>query len=140
MGSKRAKRRGRKSKGESAKREKVDLNKPIVVMTPAEQEYADSVIREHFDEDRTEIVSNVRFDARLLHIRNHSRQNVVSNVSDELIYGLKLFTTGRASGDNDSGRPSSVWKRSQCMLLNFLLKIRQQFFPRHGSSEEEREL
>ena len=51
-------------KWKSAKRERVDLNKPIVVMTPAEQEYADSVIREHFDEDRTEIVSNVRFDAR----------------------------------------------------------------------------
>ena len=64
MGSNRDKRRGRKSKWKSAKRERVDLNKPIVVMTPAEQEYADSVIREHFDEDRTEIVSNVRFDAR----------------------------------------------------------------------------
>ena len=43
MGYKRNKRRGRKSKWKwmSAKREKVDLNKPIVVMTPAEQEYAE---------------------------------------------------------------------------------------------------
>jgi hypothetical protein len=64
MGFNKAKRFGLKLKGKSAKREKVDLNKPIVVMTPAEQEYADSVIREHFAEDRTEIVSNVRFDAR----------------------------------------------------------------------------
>jgi len=30
---------------------KIDLSKPVV-MTPAEQEFADSVIREHFDEDR----------------------------------------------------------------------------------------
>ena len=28
----------------------------VVSMTPAEQEYAHSVIREHFAEDRTEIV------------------------------------------------------------------------------------
>jgi hypothetical protein len=51
MGSNRDKRRGLKFKGKSAKRKKIDLSKPIVVMTPAEQEYADSVIREHFDED-----------------------------------------------------------------------------------------
>jgi hypothetical protein len=64
MGFNKAKRLGLKFKEKSAKRKKIDLSKPIVVMTPAEQEYADSVIREHFDEDRTEIVSNVRFDAR----------------------------------------------------------------------------
>jgi hypothetical protein len=64
MGFNKAKRLGLKLKGKPPKRKKIDLSKPLVVMTPAEQEYADSVIREHFDEDRTEIVSNVRFDAR----------------------------------------------------------------------------
>ena len=38
----------------------VDLSKPIVSMTPAEKEFADSVIREHFAEDRTEIVKQPR--------------------------------------------------------------------------------
>ena len=136
MGSNRDKRRGRKSKGKSAKRECVDLKKPIVVMTPAEQEYADSVIREHFDEDRTEIVSNVRFAARH---SNYPRQDFVSDVPDKLIYSLKLFPPGRASGNDNSGWSRSVWKRSQSVLLDFSLKIRQQFFPRHSSSEEERE-
>jgi hypothetical protein len=74
-----------------------------------------------------------------LHVRNHSRQNFVSDVSDKLVYGLKLFPTGRAPGNDDGGRPCSVLECPQCVLLNFSLKIRQQFFPRHGSSEEERE-
>jgi hypothetical protein len=72
-------------------------------------------------------------------VRNRSRQNVVSDVPDELIYGLEPFPTGWASGNDDGGRPSPVWKRSQSVLLDFSLKIRQQFFPRHGSSEEERD-
>jgi hypothetical protein len=57
-------RRDRKSKGKPPKRKKIDLSMPIVVMTPAEQEYADSVIREHFEEDRNEIGSNSYFYAR----------------------------------------------------------------------------
>ena len=47
----RAKRLGLTFKGKPAK--KIDLNKPVASMTPAEQEFADSVIREHFAEDRT---------------------------------------------------------------------------------------
>ena len=42
----------------------VDLSKPIVTMTPAEKEFADSVIREHFAEDRTEIVKQPRVKRR----------------------------------------------------------------------------
>jgi len=58
-----------------------------------------------------------------LRVRNHSRQNVISDVAAELIYGLQLFPARRAYGNDDSGRPSPVWKRSQCVLLNFSLKI-----------------
>jgi hypothetical protein len=54
-----AKRLGQIFKGKPAKK-KIDLSKPIVSMTPAEQEFADSVIREHFAEDRTEIVKQPR--------------------------------------------------------------------------------
>jgi hypothetical protein len=54
-----AKRLGQTFKGKPAKK-KIDLSKPIVSMTPAEQEFADSVIREHFAEDRTEIVKQLR--------------------------------------------------------------------------------
>jgi hypothetical protein len=72
-------------------------------------------------------------------VRNRSRQNVVCQVSDKLIYGLQLFPARRASGNDDSSRPGSVLECSQSVLLNFPLKIRQQFLPRHGSSEEERD-
>jgi hypothetical protein len=71
-------------------------------------------------------------------VRNRSRQNVVCQVSDKLIYGLQLFPARRASGNDDSGRTNPVLECSQSVLLNFLLKIREKFFPRHGSSEEER--
>jgi hypothetical protein len=54
----RAKRLGLTFRGKPAK--KIDLNKPVASMTPAEQEFADSVIREHFAEDRTEIVKQPR--------------------------------------------------------------------------------
>lgn len=47
-----AKRLGLTFKGKPAKK-KIDLSKPVVSMTPAEQEFADCVIREHFAEDRT---------------------------------------------------------------------------------------
>jgi hypothetical protein len=46
---------GQTFKGKPAKK-KIDLNKPVASMTPAEEEFADSVIREHFAEDRTEII------------------------------------------------------------------------------------
>ena len=72
-------------------------------------------------------------------VRNRSRQNVVCQVSDKLIYGLQLFAARRASGNDDSGWSGSVWKCPQSVLLNFALKIREKFFPRHGSSEEERD-
>jgi hypothetical protein len=49
-----AKRLGLTFKGKPAKK-KIDLSKPVASMTPAEQEFADRVIREHFAEDRTEI-------------------------------------------------------------------------------------
>jgi hypothetical protein len=39
---------------------KIDLNKPVASMTPAEQEFADSVIREYLAEDRTEMVKQPR--------------------------------------------------------------------------------
>ena len=35
----------------------VDLSKPIVSMTPAEQEFADSVIHQHFSEEHNEIIN-----------------------------------------------------------------------------------
>jgi hypothetical protein len=75
----------------------------------------------------------------LRRVRNHSWQNVVSGVPDKLIYGLEFFAAGRASGNDDSGRSSPVLERPQSMLLNFTLKVRQKLFPRHGSSEEERD-
>jgi hypothetical protein len=50
-----AKRLGQTFKGKPAKK-KIDLNKPVASMPPAEEEFADSVIREHFAEDRTEII------------------------------------------------------------------------------------
>jgi hypothetical protein len=51
----RAKILGQTFKGKPGKK-KIDLSKPVASMTPAEQEFADSVIREHFAEDRTEII------------------------------------------------------------------------------------
>jgi hypothetical protein len=53
-----AKRLGLTFKGKPVK--KVDLSKPVASMTPAEKEFADSVIREHFAEDRAEIVKQAR--------------------------------------------------------------------------------
>ncbi len=50
-----AKKLGLTFKGKPAKN-KIDLSKPVASMTPSEQEFADSVLREHFAEDRTEIV------------------------------------------------------------------------------------
>jgi hypothetical protein len=54
-----AKKLGLTFKGKPAKK-KIDLIKPVASMTPAEQEFADSVIREHFVEDRTEIIKQPR--------------------------------------------------------------------------------
>jgi hypothetical protein len=44
-------------------------------------------------------------------VRNRSRQNVVCQVSDKLIYGLQLFPARRASGNDDSGRTNPVSTR-----------------------------
>lgn len=53
-----AKRLGLAFKGKPATK-KIDLNKPVASMTHTEQEFADSAIREHFAEDRTEIIQQV---------------------------------------------------------------------------------
>jgi hypothetical protein len=72
-----AKRLGLTFKGKSATI--VDLSKPIVSMTPARKEFADSVIREHFAEDRTEIVKQPRVKrslaGRKLPISGNSQQS-----------------------------------------------------------------
>jgi hypothetical protein len=60
-----AKRLGQTFNGKPAKK-KIDLNKPVASMTPAEEEFADSVIREHFAEDRTEIIQQAHSTKRRL--------------------------------------------------------------------------
>ena len=75
----------------------------------------------------------------LRRVRNHSWQNLVRDVPDQLIYGLEFLQARGASGNNDSGRSGSVWECPQSMLLNLPLKVREKFFPLHSSSEEERD-
>jgi hypothetical protein len=72
-------------------------------------------------------------------VRNDPRQNFVSDVLDKPIYSLEFFPAGGVSGDDDSGWSGYVWDCPQSMLLNFALNVREKFFPRHGSSEEERD-
>jgi hypothetical protein len=51
-----------------------DLSVPVARMTPAEREFADAVIRQHFSEDRNEIISQSDTLTMLIAERTKARQ------------------------------------------------------------------